>query len=379
MNNIAGSTFAAAIPVWLSGRQPARRRRTPITPDLARLADGKGAQVFNRALTAASRGRPHRGAPGRAGRRRRRPAGRHPAQRGRDRGRPEGQGRRPAELPWHRLPRRRLDDARRRLLPAVQLPRPATAERRSHSVQYVSHPANTWQRLRTERPGQFEQAIDPPPDPERLVPRAHRPGERQGRGLRERRGEAEPVRRRPRADEERRRGAVRRQRLRRRVRQSHDHADRAGWAAARKHAEHLPGFVHRQPRPRAGARGSRSHSWSTRGTRTASRRSMPRRSTASATTAEYLLAKGADPNAVARHSGTPLDVAYEAGQTAFVAWLESRGARFTPLRFDVVQVAPAIRRVAFPWGMMNNVLVFSGSRRRSRDRLRVLDARDSTN
>lgn len=38
------------------------------------------------------------------------------------------------------------------------------AERRAHSVQYVSHPAWTWNRLRSERTGQFEKAIDPAPD-----------------------------------------------------------------------------------------------------------------------------------------------------------------------------------------------------------------------
>jgi len=70
--------------------------------------------------------------------------------------------------------------------------------------------------------------------------------------------------------------------------------------------------------------------------------------------------QGADVNAVATHSGTPLDVAYEAGQAEFVAWLEPRGARFTPIRFDVTRVSPSVRRVAFPWGMMNNVVVFSG-------------------
>ena len=43
--------------------------------------------------------------------------------------------------------------------------RAADPEQRAHSVQYVSHPVNTWQRLRAERPGQFEQAIEPRPDP----------------------------------------------------------------------------------------------------------------------------------------------------------------------------------------------------------------------
>jgi hypothetical protein len=43
--------------------------------------------------------------------------------------------------------------------------RAAGQEQRSHAVQYISHPAYTWQRLRAERTGQFERAIDPPPDP----------------------------------------------------------------------------------------------------------------------------------------------------------------------------------------------------------------------
>jgi len=43
--------------------------------------------------------------------------------------------------------------------------RAADPTRRSHAVQYVSHPAYPWPRLRSERPGQFEQPVDPPPDP----------------------------------------------------------------------------------------------------------------------------------------------------------------------------------------------------------------------
>jgi hypothetical protein len=38
-------------------------------------------------------------------------------------------------------------------------------EQRSHAVQYISHPTFTWQKLRAEKTGQFEKAIDPPPDP----------------------------------------------------------------------------------------------------------------------------------------------------------------------------------------------------------------------
>jgi hypothetical protein len=37
--------------------------------------------------------------------------------------------------------------------------------RHSHAVQYVSQPAYPWQRLRTERPGIFEQPVSPAPDP----------------------------------------------------------------------------------------------------------------------------------------------------------------------------------------------------------------------
>lgn len=40
------------------------------------------------------------------------------------------------------------------------------AERRSHGVQYVSAPDFTWQRLRKEHPGQYEQPVSPVPDPD---------------------------------------------------------------------------------------------------------------------------------------------------------------------------------------------------------------------
>lgn len=32
----------------------------------------------------------------------------------------------------------------------------------------MSYPEHTWQKLRAERPGEFEQGIDPPPDPDGL-------------------------------------------------------------------------------------------------------------------------------------------------------------------------------------------------------------------
>lgn len=37
--------------------------------------------------------------------------------------------------------------------------------RRSRAVQYISHPTFTWQKLRAEQPGKYEQAVNPVPDP----------------------------------------------------------------------------------------------------------------------------------------------------------------------------------------------------------------------
>jgi len=37
--------------------------------------------------------------------------------------------------------------------------------RHGHAVQYISHPTYTWQKLRAERPGAFEQPVSPAPDP----------------------------------------------------------------------------------------------------------------------------------------------------------------------------------------------------------------------
>ena len=42
--------------------------------------------------------------------------------------------------------------------------RAADPDRKSHAVQYVSEPQWPWQRLRQEKPGQFEKPIEPAPD-----------------------------------------------------------------------------------------------------------------------------------------------------------------------------------------------------------------------
>jgi hypothetical protein len=37
--------------------------------------------------------------------------------------------------------------------------------RRSHAVQYISHPTYTWNKLRTEQPEKYEKPVSPAPDP----------------------------------------------------------------------------------------------------------------------------------------------------------------------------------------------------------------------
>jgi hypothetical protein len=39
------------------------------------------------------------------------------------------------------------------------------AARRIRAVQYISHPAHPWQKLRADQPGQYENAVSPVPDP----------------------------------------------------------------------------------------------------------------------------------------------------------------------------------------------------------------------
>jgi hypothetical protein len=43
--------------------------------------------------------------------------------------------------------------------------RAADPARRARAVQYVSHPSYTWQKLRAEHPGVYEQPVKPVPDP----------------------------------------------------------------------------------------------------------------------------------------------------------------------------------------------------------------------
>jgi glyoxylase-like metal-dependent hydrolase (beta-lactamase superfamily II) len=358
MNTIATLTLAAAILHW----SPAAVFAQPpnaIIPDLARLTDGKSAQVFNRALSVVQEG------------------GRTVASLGARAGDGGvlldgiqlGEGVIEVDLKGKDVAQQSFLGIAFHVVDWTTLDavyfrpfnfRGADAERRSHSVQYVSHPANTWQRLRTERPGQFEQAIDPPPDPngwfharivltggrvEVFVNGASKPslsvedlGSAKSGGVALWVGNGSDgafanLRITPTAPAGRPPAST----------QNIFQASSTGnLARVRTLVEADPQSV-RARNPNGFTPIHAAALYGQRGT------------------AEYLAAKGADLNAVARHSGTPMDVAFEAGQAEFVAWLEPRGARFTPIRFDVAQVAPAIRRVAFPWGMMNNIVVFSGT------------------
>jgi len=73
-----------------------------------------------------------------------------------------------------------------------------------------------------------------------------------------------------------------------------------------------------------------------------------------------LVEKGADLNAVAKYVGKPLDLALDGGDAAVIDYLRSKGAQPMPLKFDIFRLAKQVHRIAYPWGMRNNVIVFSG-------------------
>jgi cyclase len=84
---------------------------------------------------------------------------------------------------------------------------------------------------------------------------------------------------------------------------------------------------------------------------------------------KLLVEKGADVNAASKYQGRPLDIAQENGDEAVVRYLTSKGAAFTPPDFETVKFSAHIHRLAYPWGMRNNLVVFDGP-----DGLIVLDS-----
>jgi glyoxylase-like metal-dependent hydrolase (beta-lactamase superfamily II) len=358
MNSIARLTCAAAILICSPAAGLAHGQQT-IAPDLARLTDGKSAQIFNRSLAVGAEGG--------------RTVARLDARAG-DGGvllngmllgegviEVDFKGKDVAQqsflgIAFHVVDWTTLDAVYFRPFNF----RAGTAEQRAHAVQYVSHPANTWQRLRTERPGLFEQAIEPPPDPNawfhaRIVLAGGRVDVFVN-GAGKPSLSVEDL------------GAAKSGGVALWVGNGSDGAFANLKITPTAPAGPLPASTQNIFQASSTGNLARVRALVEADPTLVAARN-PNGFTAlhaaalygQRATADYLLGKGADPNVVAKHSGTPLDVAYEAGQKEFVAWLEPQGARFTPLRFDVVQVAPAIRRVTFPWGMMNNIVVFSGT------------------
>jgi len=73
-----------------------------------------------------------------------------------------------------------------------------------------------------------------------------------------------------------------------------------------------------------------------------------------------LVEKGADVNFVSKYLGRPLDLALDTENVALIDTLTSRGATSTALEFKTSRLAGGVHRVAYPWGMRNNIVAFSG-------------------
>lgn len=73
-----------------------------------------------------------------------------------------------------------------------------------------------------------------------------------------------------------------------------------------------------------------------------------------------LVEKGADINFVSEYLGRPLDLALDTDNVALIDYLKSRGATSTALEFKTYRLAGKVHRVAYPWGMRNNIVAFSG-------------------
>ncbi|MDH4196155.1 MAG: ankyrin repeat domain-containing protein [Candidatus Aminicenantes bacterium] len=73
-----------------------------------------------------------------------------------------------------------------------------------------------------------------------------------------------------------------------------------------------------------------------------------------------LVESGADVNAVSKYQGRPLDMAYENGAEPVIRYLTSKGAVATALEFETFELADGLHRLAYPWGMRNNLVVSTG-------------------
>jgi hypothetical protein len=156
------STFACVLGSSAASRVLGQKRA--IEPDLAALAGGKGLKVFNRSLSALSDG-------ARKGVRLSESPGDGVAYlegieladgaiefdiRGKD-----VQGQSFVGVAFHGLDEKTYDGIYFRPF-NFKAEDPA---RRLRAVQYISHPTYTWDKLRTEHPGKYEQPVNPVPDP----------------------------------------------------------------------------------------------------------------------------------------------------------------------------------------------------------------------
>jgi len=73
-----------------------------------------------------------------------------------------------------------------------------------------------------------------------------------------------------------------------------------------------------------------------------------------------LVENGADVNAASKYQGRPLDIAYEGADERLIQYLTSKGAVPTALEFETVKLAEGLHRLAYPWGMRNNLIVSTG-------------------
>jgi glyoxylase-like metal-dependent hydrolase (beta-lactamase superfamily II) len=73
-----------------------------------------------------------------------------------------------------------------------------------------------------------------------------------------------------------------------------------------------------------------------------------------------LVEHGADVNFSAKYAGTLLDIVFENTDGTAVPYLESKGARFSPIDLRTAPLRGAVSRITFAWGMLNNVAVSAG-------------------
>jgi hypothetical protein len=154
------STFACVLELSTASR--ALGQKKAIEPDLAALAEGKGLKVFNRSLSALN---------DKKGVRLSESPGDGVAYleglefangaiefdvRGKD-----VQGQSFVGVAFHGQDEKTYDAVYFRPF-NFKAEDPA---RHAHAVQYISHPTYTWQKLRTEQPGKYEQSVSPAPDP----------------------------------------------------------------------------------------------------------------------------------------------------------------------------------------------------------------------